>query len=169
MKTSSRKRNRESRPSTDTHLPELLSQMETRLYRCVERIHELEQQNTEYEIYYEKHKHGIEQSRQQIVKQLEQKEQILESLRQTLAGRENQIQDLKNILRQKEQNLQKLSQEFEQLKQELQQTQRIIPATTDPTDESETMERIRERIRHVLYKLDQLERMVSMPSITHNP
>ncbi len=147
-------------------LPDLVNKLEQRIYQCVERIHELEQQNTEYQLFYEKHKHGVDQTRHHLSKELSQKDQMMIRLQAALKSKDAQIYDLQEKIAQQDKTMHSFNHEYEQLKQELHKAQRDINAPAGPPVNAKTIERIRERIQTVLYKLDQLERMLPSTSLT---
>ncbi len=167
MKTVIRKnRAREPKFSAVPSIADGVNQLEQRIYKCVERIHELEQQNTEYQLFYQKHKHGVDQTKHHLSKELVQKDQMMIRLQAALQSKDAQIKDLQETVTRQEKTVAALTHETLQLKQELNEVRLDLQEPVIAPVNSQMTERIRERIHAVLNKLDQLERMVQPASLT---
>lgn len=167
MKTATRKtKTRDPKYTAVPSMSDMVNQLEQRIYKCVERIHELEQQNTEYQLFYQKHKHGVDQTKHHLSKELVQKDQMMIRLQAALKSKDSQNHDLQETIARQEQAMIALSNNNQQLIQEL---NNLRQGTAEPglmPDNTLMTERIRERIHAVLNKLDQLERMVQPASLT---
>ncbi len=167
MKTATRKiKTKEARYSAVPSMTDLINQLEQRIYHCVERIHQLEQKNTEYQLFYEKHKHGVDQTRHHLSKELVQKDQMMIRLQAALKSKDAQILDLQETIVQQDKAVVSLTNEYEELKQELKRVRQDLNEPAETPVNAKTNERIRERIHAVLNKLDQLERMMPSASLT---
>jgi chromosome segregation ATPase len=167
MKTTTRKtKSKESRVSAVPSMTDLINQLEQRIYQCVERIHQLEQQNTEYQLFYQKHKHGVDQTRHHLSKELVQKDQMMIRLQAVLKSKDAQILDLQETIAQQDKAVVSITNEYEQLKQELKRVRQDLNEPAEMPGNAKTIERVRERIHAVLNKLDQLERMMQSASLT---